>query len=25
VLLAQLLQHMETGEPLGDDFLPDFG
>lgn len=25
VLLAQLLRHMETGEPLGDDFLPDFG
>ena len=24
-LLSQLLRHMETGEPLGEDFLPDFG
>lgn len=25
VLLAQLLGHMESGESLGEDFLPDFG
>lgn len=25
MLLEQLLQHMETGIPLGEDFLPDFG
>lgn len=25
LLLAQLLRHMETGEPLGENFLPDFG
>lgn len=24
-LLAQLTAHMETGEPLGEDFAPDFG
>lgn len=24
-LLEQLLRHLETGEPLGEDFRPDFG
>lgn len=25
ILLEQLLNHMQTGEPLGEDFEPDFG
>lgn len=25
ILLAQLTEHMQTGDPLGEDFAPDFG